>query len=1191
MTGLWSNDTWKSGTNGESLRTNSYTRQFLQYLYACAMPGSFDPSIGGPTNPDAQIDPRTYSIELDPSAGELHCNAAGGCDDPFYSCNSTTNTCVVPLVGSVGVGVNADGSTWAKSGKCDESCERWVSACVLARTNAYGVKVDISMRAPANAPTAIKNALAVSDQERRDYGLREGAFYGNVFGESPTGLPPTADYSGPPTSPIIAAPQFFACAGPGSNIPEITKRFCSSQGDQAVIAVPGVCLPAGRELATCEGADTSSSSPTFGAIQNCYTATSASWTGRTPFKEVVTVFLKKPISVCGNTVCEAGEEASDSPGVCPTDCHPGTWANAISLETRSSARRYLVTEDDGTAYAVSAESPFDEVMIDTTTSPPRVIPANPNPSRLPNCSGPCEYSDLVVVKYAPDGTVLWGQRFPALAEASGVIATLVNHEVVVIGHDFVGSAVWLARVTADGALASPRTTIATGRVGFTSIKTDASNNLLLVGDFGIGGGSATFGALPPLTRTGTSSINSIYAVKLTPQGDPLWAVTVLSPDSQPVTDLFSTGSTLDGDDNLVIAGWHEGSQMMVFVLDNATGTTLRSQLNGQNALFGVAADRNDPERHVYVAGNQGLMKLSADLQTVIWKTPVAGFYSYTYGPTIDSDGNILVISDFWGVANLIIGPLNPFNANHLAVSAYTPAGEFLWAKHLPIVVPIGSFGFGPRLLPQIEFDARGHVNVSSVFSGSMQVDGRLLISAIPESTQSDGFIGSFAPPPLDILPPRIGVAIDERGTQINTIPRTIIVEATSPAGAFVFYMPPTAINDGATTNVTCSQAPNTIFPIGRTTVTCTAINDLGQTSTAQFDIIVKDRLAPTMYDVPTDFVSSTATVTYPTPTAFDGADGVRPVTCSPPSGTVFTAATTIVTCSASDRSNNVVEATFRVTLEAPSDTTAPVISVPGSLTVNATAASGAIASYSVSATDNVDGTVTVACTPASGSTFPLGATTVRCTASDLAGNSALSTFTITVADTTPPAITVPSSITVTATGATGATVTYQSSAVDAIDGTVTTSCSRASGSVFPLGPTTVTCTATDARGNLATRQFQVAVVAAWTGILQPINADGSSMFKLNSTIPVKFQLTGASAAITNAIVHLRLTKVSAGVAGSELEATSTAAADTGNQFRYDSSSHNYIFNLAANTLSVGTWQLAIDLHDGVTRTVMISIKK
>jgi len=88
----------------------------------------------------------------------------------------------------------------------------------------------------------------------------------------------------------------------------------------------------------------------------------------------------------------------------------------------------------------------------------------------------------------------------------------------------------------------------------------------------------------------------------------------------------------------------------------------------------------------------------------------------------------------------------------------------------------------------------------------------------------------------------------------------------------------------------------------------------------------------------------------------------------------------------------------------------------------------------------------------------------------------------------------------------------------------------------------------------------VTVTYAWSGVLQPVNGDGSSIFKLGSTVPVKFQLTGASAEIQNASAKLFIAKVSNGVTGSELEATSTVAPTSGNQFRYDASSGQYIFN-------------------------------
>jgi hypothetical protein len=82
---------------------------------------------------------------------------------------------------------------------------------------------------------------------------------------------------------------------------------------------------------------------------------------------------------------------------------------------------------------------------------------------------------------------------------------------------------------------------------------------------------------------------------------------------------------------------------------------------------------------------------------------------------------------------------------------------------------------------------------------------------------------------------------------------------------------------------------------------------------------------------------------------------------------------------------------------------------------------------------------------------------------------------------------------------------------------------------------------------------------AWSNVLQPINADNTSIFKIGSTIPAKFVLTGASSGIANLAAKLYLAKVSNGVVGSELEAASTSAADAGNTFRNDAMADSYIF--------------------------------
>ena len=223
--------------------------------------------------------------------------------------------------------------------------------------------------------------------------------------------------------------------------------------------------------------------------------------------------------------------------------------------------------------------------------------------------------------------------------------------------------------------------------------------------------------------------------------------------------------------------------------------------------------------------------------------------------------------------------------------------------------------------------------------------------------------------------------------------------------------------------------------------------------------------------------------------------------------------------------------------------------------------------------------------------FPIGTTTVTCSARDGAGNLGDNTFTVTVEDTTAPNLTVSGARSATATSASGAVVTYTPpTAADIVDGSVAASCDKASGSVFPLGATTVTCTATDEAGNTGTERFTVTVTATWSNVLQPVNADGTSIFKLGSTVPVKFQLTGASAGITNLSARLYLQRIGAGTTGTTLEAISTSNATTGNLFRYDATSGQYIFNLNTKTLSAGTYQLRLDLGDGAVRTVNISLK-
>src|SRR5215213_2036228 len=188
-----------------------------------------------------------------------------------------------------------------------------------------------------------------------------------------------------------------------------------------------------------------------------------------------------------------------------------------------------------------------------------------------------------------------------------------------------------------------------------------------------------------------------------------------------------------------------------------------------------------------------------------------------------------------------------------------------------------------------------------------------------------------------------------------------------------------------------------------------------------------------------------------------------------------------ITVSTQDTHGNYNENPAKFTLHVtatpppPSDTTAPELILPGNIVKEAT---GPIeVTFEASATDDVDGSVNVTCDPASGSTFPLGETTVNCKATDAAGNEATGSFTVTVQDKTPPTLTLPSAPpAIEATSPQGAEVTYgAATATDLVDGSVTVTCTPASGSTFPIATTPVNSKATDAAGNEATGSFDVKV--------------------------------------------------------------------------------------------------------------------
>jgi len=322
------------------------------------------------------------------------------------------------------------------------------------------------------------------------------------------------------------------------------------------------------------------------------------------------------------------------------------------------------------------------------------------------------------------------------------------------------------------------------------------------------------------------------------------------------------------------------------------------------------------------------------------------------------------------------------------------------------------------------------------------------------------------------------------------VPGDLTAEATGPGGAAVTFSVTGRGGNGQddengrpTGNVTTTCAPvsGSTFTLGTTTVTCTATDQNGGgTVTKSFDVTVADTTAPAL-DIPRGFTvqgtsNDGAAVSY-NASATDLVDGSIAVNCAPASGSTFAIGTTTVDCSASDSRNNTATGSFEVTVTSP-DAPPPDddLNLPGDITAEATSAGGAVVTFTATS-GNGNGTGDdengrpngganpATCAPASGSLFPLGTTTVQCSAGNASG-----TFLVHVVDTTAPALALPADILTDQTA-----VSWTATATDLVDGDVVVTCTPPSGSTFPIGISTVNCTASDAHANGASGSFTVTV--------------------------------------------------------------------------------------------------------------------
>ena len=393
---------------------------------------------------------------------------------------------------------------------------------------------------------------------------------------------------------------------------------------------------------------------------------------------------------------------------------------------------------------------------------------------------------------------------------------------------------------------------------------------------------------------------------------------------------FPHGIAIDSANNVYVVD--NNNRVQKFTADgkflSAWGT-----LGKENGSFsfphGIAIDSAN---NVYVVdtNNNRVQKFTADGKFLsAWGTQGVGDgqFQRPWGIAIDSANNVYVV-----------------DTNNNRVQKFTADGKFLSA-------------WGSELL---EFPKNIHVSPNDIVyvvdTGSHQIQVFTLSGKLITAWGSAGKgFGSFLGPSgiavnslgdayvVDHVNDRIQVFTRILDTQkpILTVPSNITIETDIKKGISVPFDVTASDNVGVVGIPRCSHSPQSVFPIGTTTVTCQARDAIGNVGVASFEVLVK-------YNEPS-----------PLP--------IPPVLVSP-----------------------------KLSIPISTDEEKPILTVPSNITIETDIKKGISVPFDVTASDNVGVVGIPRCSHSPQSVFPIGTTTVTCQARDAIGNVGVASFEVLV---------------------------------------------------------------------------------------------------------------------------------------------------------------------------------------------------
>ena len=342
-------------------------------------------------------------------------------------------------------------------------------------------------------------------------------------------------------------------------------------------------------------------------------------------------------------------------------------------------------------------------------------------------------ADMFVVKYDPNGQVLWAKSAGGSEdEYARDIAVDARGNVYVIGEfksdrltlgsttlkrkgegDFFRrSDIFIVKYDSNGQVLWAKSVGGNDDEYARSIAVDAGGNVYVTGYFV--SDTLTFG---PITLRKVGRVN-IFLVKYDPNGQVLWAKSAGGSEEDKKQDFViilgrnDQSITVDASGNVYLAGSFSSSTLTF------GSTTLRNA--GQSDIFLVKYDPNGQllwAKSVGGEGNEALRGIAVDAQGNIYVTGYFGSYNLTLGST--------TLRNATGIGG---------HSFDIFVMKYGPNGQVVWAKSIG--------GWGNEGGEDITVDASGNIYVTGTFWSDSLIFGSTIMKGGPRYNFFD-FVGAI----------------------------------------------------------------------------------------------------------------------------------------------------------------------------------------------------------------------------------------------------------------------------------------------------------------------------------------------------------------------------------------------------------------------------------------------------------------